>query len=64
MGRPTKDALMRGEFFPQRHSVKVLDTWIRHKKRHSQIKKGYGKDRNPLITMVGDAGFEPAAPAV
>jgi len=27
-------------------------------------KKSYGKDRNPLINMVGDAGFEPATPAV
>ena len=27
-------------------------------------KKGYGNNRNPLNSVVGDAGFEPATPAV
>ncbi len=66
LGHKTITMTMRyAHHFPEslRHGVEVLDTWGAQKGAQS-IKKSYGKDRNSLICMVGDAGFEPATPAV
>jgi integrase len=66
LGHKTITMTMRyAHHFPEslRHGVEVLDGWGAQKGAQS-TKKGYGKDRNPLNSMVGDAGFEPATPAV
>ena len=58
----------------KRNAVNVLDNLLTPSPNTSfqtnftitsqSTKKGYGNDRNPLNSMVGDAGFEPATPAV
>ena len=66
LGHKTITMTMRyAHHYPEslRHGVGVLDGWATQKRAQS-TKKGHGNDRDPLINMVGDAGFEPATPAV